>query len=133
MKGRISRDRSTPGRATGRLSFTIRWPGDSLTYYSKWSAPGARSPLQKVRKHFEESLRHAPLDQADDIQGRIYAEIRAKNGGVRRLLLAEWRSGMTLEVVFAKAASAYRQLDREEWDYKWKEITFESPPGQEEE
>lgn len=126
MKARkfIKRDRSTAGRATGTLLCKLSLPTIEKEYDLRTQSFSV-NPLRTIEKVKSFIQRHLPdnINLQTDASFIVQAEIRASSGGLRRKLLAKWKFGEQIDLVFEKISQEWRKLEFEEdWKYAESEI-----------
>jgi hypothetical protein len=103
--------RNIPGRATGSVTFSIRWPGGKIFHRS----PRSHS-IQKTIAAFKRRLNQVAPDLLLLASAKIEAFVRNEDGLPRKMILAEWNATDSLDTFIATARSAWKQLPKEEND-----------------
>jgi hypothetical protein len=109
----ISRDRRVPGRATGYVFFTLRWPSGELSQRCPHS-----TRLDHAIRLFTDRLRLVPLPERELATAHLDAQVRLAQGGVRRAPLASWSGTQPLPEFFRAARQAWKQIPKEYEDQK---------------
>ncbi len=107
----VSRNRRTPGRATGYTFFVISWPSGTETERCPHS-----TNLESAIRLFKNRLRVVPFAERDVATARFDAQVRKAGGGCRRIPLASWSASQSLAVFFRAARAAWRRLPKEHDD-----------------
>jgi hypothetical protein len=98
-----------PNRATGHLSFVIRWQSGSATCSFATS-------VNHLIRLFENRMRLVPMTERDSMTAHFDASVRKAGGGIRRVTLARWRAAEPLPEFYRLARLAFRKLPKEHDD-----------------
>lgn len=102
------RNRRIPGRATGHLSFVLKWSSGKLSQTCSHS-----TSLGSAIRLFTERLRQVPFMERESAIAHMDAEVRKARGGVRRVTLASWSATQPLPEFFRAARSQWKRLPKE--------------------
>ena len=108
-KRRVWRNRRIPNRATGHLSFVIRWSSGS-------ACASFATGFHHLIRLFEDRLRLVPSAERDSVAAHFDATVRKGGGGLRRETLTKWIATEPLPEFYKMARLAYRQLPKERDD-----------------
>jgi len=103
--------RNIPGRAHGRVTFSIIWPNGKTTYRC-WCAKSL-NPLIAV---FERRYRQVPLDLQNLASGKIEASVRNEKGLLCKQTLTSCKGIHSMDVAINGARKAWNQLPKEQND-----------------
>lgn len=110
---RIPRDRRTPGRACGHVSFVLRWPSGTTSardWYHK--------SLTSIIRMFSGELERVPPAERLLATATLNAAVRKAGGGEEWIRLASWSGAQPVETFFQAARVAWRELPKEDDDYR---------------
>jgi hypothetical protein len=116
-KHRVSQSRRIPNRATGGLSFVIRWPSGS-------ASASFVTGFSNLIRLFEDRLRLVPIAERDSVTAHFDATVRKAGGGERRVTLAKWGAADPLPEFYKRARLVYRRFPKER-DYPDTFVSFE--------
>src|SRR5260370_38188232 len=102
---RIPRDRRTPGRACGHVSFVLRWPSGT-TSARDWY----RKSLTSIIRMFSGELERVPPAERLLATATLNAAVRKAGGGEEWIRLASWSGGPPAEPLFQATRVAWRAL-----------------------
>src|SRR5688572_26361091 len=95
---RIPRDRRTPGRACGHVSFILKWPSGSIS-----GRHGYQRTLTSIIRAFSGELRTVPLPERSLATAKLNAAVRKGGGGEKWIALASWSGTQPVETFFQAA------------------------------
>ncbi len=110
---RIPRDRKTPGRACGHVSFVLKWP-TGATSGRDWY----RKSLTSIIRMFSGELQRVPLAERPLATATFNAAVRKAGGGESWIRLASWSGAQPVEVLFQQARVAWRKLPKEDDEHR---------------
>ena len=110
---RIPRDRRTPGRACGHVSFVLRWPSGTTSarvWYQK--------SLTSIIRVFSGELERVPPTERQLATATLNAAMRKASGGEQWISLAAWSGTEPVNVFFQAARTAWQKLPKEDDDHR---------------
>ena len=110
---RIPRDRRTPDRACGHVSFVLRWPSGT-TSARHWY----RKSLTSIIRMFSGELERVPLAERSAATATLNAAVRKAGGGEKWIRLASWSGTEPVNVFYQAARTAWRKLPKEGDDHR---------------
>jgi hypothetical protein len=110
---RIPRDRRTPGRACGHVSFVLRWPSGT-TSARDWY----RKSLTSIIRMFSGELERVPPAERSMATATFNAAVRKAGGGEEWVRLASWSGTQPVETFCQAARVAWQKLPKEDDEHR---------------
>jgi hypothetical protein len=107
----ILRNRRIPNRATGHVSFILKWPRGGLTERRSYC-----DRLESAIRFFLRALKMVPAEDMGAATACFYAAVRKPGGGLGRIQLADWSGTASLPGFLQATRRAWASLPKEEDD-----------------